>query len=113
MASRGNEAVASINGSKATLPTLAAEDRGCGNLVTGPASGAGRPLALTDPAVRYSHHTVKTLSVNFVILMALRDVQVFKLGVGPQFERLTVREKRYAHHMARHGVSRSSHVGLD
>jgi dipeptidyl-peptidase-3 len=33
--------------------------------------------------------------------MAVREIQVFKLGVEAQFERLTAREKRYAHHMAR------------
>ncbi|KAK4033925.1 dipeptidyl peptidase III [Parachaetomium inaequale] len=33
--------------------------------------------------------------------MAVNEIQVFKLGVEAQFERLTAREKRYAHHMAR------------
>ncbi|CAH0018750.1 unnamed protein product [Clonostachys rhizophaga] len=33
--------------------------------------------------------------------MAVNEVQVFKLAVGDQFGRLTDREKRYAHHMAR------------
>ncbi|KAK7753488.1 hypothetical protein SLS62_004563 [Diatrype stigma] len=33
--------------------------------------------------------------------MAVREVQVFRLGIEAQFERLTDREKRYAHHMAR------------
>ncbi|RYP55899.1 hypothetical protein DL771_012275 [Monosporascus sp. 5C6A] len=33
--------------------------------------------------------------------MAVDEVQVFKLGIEAQFGRLTDREKRYAHHMAR------------
>ncbi|KAL2024244.1 hypothetical protein VTK56DRAFT_9400 [Thermocarpiscus australiensis] len=33
--------------------------------------------------------------------MAVKDIQVFRLGVKSQFERLTAREKRYAHHLAR------------
>ncbi|KAL7897408.1 peptidase family M49 domain-containing protein [Trichoderma sp. TUCIM 5745] len=33
--------------------------------------------------------------------MAVHAVQVFKLGIEAQFERLTDREKRYSHHMAR------------
>ncbi|KAJ2991059.1 hypothetical protein NUW58_g2665 [Xylaria curta] len=33
--------------------------------------------------------------------MALKEVQVFRLGVEVQFECLSAREKRYAHHMAR------------
>ncbi|KAJ3521737.1 hypothetical protein NM208_g13157 [Fusarium decemcellulare] len=33
--------------------------------------------------------------------MAVNEVQVFKLGIESQFGRLTDREKRYAHHMAR------------
>ncbi|KAM4066812.1 peptidase family M49 domain-containing protein [Hirsutella rhossiliensis] len=33
--------------------------------------------------------------------MAVSEVQIFQLGVEAQFRRLTVREKRYAHHMAR------------
>ncbi|KAH6842422.1 peptidase family M49-domain-containing protein [Chaetomium sp. MPI-CAGE-AT-0009] len=33
--------------------------------------------------------------------MAVNEIQVFKLGVEAQFKRLTAREKRYAHHMAR------------
>ncbi|KID79394.1 Dipeptidyl peptidase 3 [Metarhizium brunneum] len=33
--------------------------------------------------------------------MAVHQVQVFKLGIATQFERLTGREKQYAHHMAR------------
>lgn len=33
--------------------------------------------------------------------MDLRAVQVFQLGIGAQFQRLTDREKRFAHHMAR------------
>jgi dipeptidyl-peptidase-3 len=33
--------------------------------------------------------------------MAVHEVQVFKLGIEVQFESLTDREKRYAHHMAR------------
>lgn len=33
--------------------------------------------------------------------MAVHEVQVFKLGIETQFEHLTDREKRYAHHMAR------------
>jgi len=37
--------------------------------------------------------------------MAVREVQVFKLGVEPQFAGLSRREKRYAHHMARYDCS--------
>ncbi|RYP89132.1 hypothetical protein DL769_000180 [Monosporascus sp. CRB-8-3] len=33
--------------------------------------------------------------------MAVNEVQVFKLGIEAQFGRLTDREKRYAHHLAR------------
>ncbi|KAK4452742.1 peptidase family M49-domain-containing protein [Podospora aff. communis PSN243] len=33
--------------------------------------------------------------------MAAHDVQIFRLAVGPQFQKLTEREKRYAHHMSR------------
>ncbi|TLS22073.1 uncharacterized protein PpBr36_09394 [Pyricularia pennisetigena] len=34
-------------------------------------------------------------------MMDLQDVQVFQLGIRGQFQRLTDKEKRYAHHMAR------------
>ncbi|UNI18779.1 Dipeptidyl-peptidase III [Purpureocillium takamizusanense] len=33
--------------------------------------------------------------------MAVHEVQIFQMGIGAQFERLTYREKRYAHHLAR------------
>jgi len=41
--------------------------------------------------------------------MSVQAVQAFKLGVRPQFERLTTREKRYAHHMARYEIPRLTH----
>jgi dipeptidyl-peptidase-3 len=37
--------------------------------------------------------------------MSVDEVQVFKLGIEAQFRRLTDREKRYAHHMARLALS--------
>lgn len=43
----------------------------------------------------------KSLIRQLPLAMAVREVQVFKLGIGAQFGRLTDREKRYAHHMAR------------
>ncbi|KAK4235370.1 peptidase family M49-domain-containing protein [Achaetomium macrosporum] len=33
--------------------------------------------------------------------MAVKEIQVFRLGIESQFERLTAQEKQYAHHMAR------------
>lgn len=37
--------------------------------------------------------------------MAVREVQVFKLGVESQFAGLSRREQRYAHHLARYDFS--------
>jgi len=44
-------------------------------------------------------------------MAVVRNVQVFRLEVGSQFQGLTETEKKYAHHMARYS-SIPCHFGL-